>query len=119
MKAKLVKIRGRAAIVKYKDAQNVSQCIIIDSASLPGGKEFELDSTIIDTATPYGIDWSIVYPAGFVVTSADLQEALYEIGIYTLEDVLRGTPQVMEALRNLIRLNSAKLIKGAKHVLGG
>lgn len=113
---KLIEHKGNIAIVKYKDKDGVTQCGIIDG-SLVSGKEFSVPNNVLDTATPYGIDWSIVYPSGLVIDANVIQEALYGLGIYTLNDVRKNANGVIAAINSVLRLTNAKLLKKARTTL--
>ena len=113
---KLIKTQGNAAIVMWKDDDNMSQCGIID-AGLIKGKEFEVSNSVIRTATPYGIDWNVVYPNGLVISADDIQEALYGMNIITLDDLRKNTNGVIGAINSILRLNNRKLIDHARTTL--
>lgn len=113
---KLINIKGSIAIVQFRDNDGILQCGIID-AQLVKGKEFEVSNTVIRTATPFGIDWSVVYPDGIVISSADLQEALYGMNIITLDDLRKNTVGVIAAINSLLKLSSGKLLNHARQAL--
>lgn len=113
---KLIKQQGNSAVVMWKDDKGASQCGIID-ASLVKGSEFEVYDTKLKTATPYGIDWTVVYPNGLVISAEDLQEALYGMNIITLDDVRRNTNGVIAAIGSILKLTNAKLLNHARITL--
>ena len=112
----LIKRKGSVAIVKFQDAKGVTQCGIID-VDLVKGKTFEVFNKVVETATPYGVDWSIVYPHGLVVEADAIQEALYGLGIYTIDDVRRNTNGVISAINSILRITNAKLLDHARKTL--
>ena len=112
----LIEHKGGVAIIEYRDGDGVRQCGIIDG-SLVKGKEFTVNDKVIKTATPYGIDWNVVYPNGLVISADDIQEALYGLGIYTLDDLRRNTNGVIAAINSILKLNNAKLINHARVIL--
>lgn len=112
----LIERRGNIAIIKFQDMHGMLQCGIIDG-HLATGETFEVADKVIKTATPYGIDWDIVYPNGLVISAGDIQETLYGVGIYTLDDLRRNTNGVIAAITSILKLNSAKLINHARVTL--
>jgi len=112
----LIERKGNVATVKFQDMHGVPQCGIIDG-DLVTGKTFEVAHDVIKTATPYGIDWGIVYPNGLVISADDIQETLYGVGIYTLNDLRRNTNGVIAAMNSILKLSSAKLINHARIIL--
>lgn len=112
----LIEHRGNVAIIKFQDDYGVHQCCIIDG-SLVKGKTFSVSNKVIETATPYGIDWGVVYPNGLVISADDIQETLYGAGIYTLNDLRRNTNGVIASINSILKLNNAKLINHARVTL--
>ncbi len=112
----LIERKGNVAIIKFQDMHGVPQCGIID-VNLVKGSTFEVADKVIKTATPYGIDWSVVYPNGLVISADDIQETLYGAGIYTLNDLRRNTNGVIASINSILKLNNAKLINHAKVTL--
>ena len=112
----LIERKGNVAIIKFQDMHGVPQCGIID-VNLVKGSTFEVADKVIKTATPYGIDWSVVYPNGLVISADDIQETLYGKGIYTLNDLRRNTNGVIAAINSILKLTNAKLINHARAIL--
>ncbi len=112
----LIEHKGSIAIIKFRDDNGVPQCGIIDG-SLVKGKSFSVSDKVIKTATPYGIDWDVVYPNGLVISADDIQETLYGAGIYTLNDLRRNTNGVIASINSILKLNNAKLINHARAIL--
>lgn len=114
---KLIKQQGNSAIVMWKDKNYVSQCGIID-VGLVKGSEFEISDSKLKTATPYGIDWTVVYPNGLVISAEDLQEVLYGMNVITLDDLRRNTNGVIAAIGSILKLTNSKLLNHARITLG-
>jgi hypothetical protein len=112
----LIQRKGSVAIVKFRDKKGITQCGIIDG-SLVKGSTFQVPNRVIDTATPYGVDWDVVYPDGLVISADDIQEALYGLGIYTLDDLRTNTNGVIAAINSILKLNNAKLVNHARSTL--
>jgi hypothetical protein len=112
----LIQQKGSVAIIKYEDDYGVKQCGIIDSNHVRG-KTFDVANKVVETATPYGIDWDVVYPNGLVINASDIQEALYGLGIYTLDDIRKNTNGVISAINSILRMTNAKLMNHARTTL--
>jgi hypothetical protein len=100
--------------VTYDDENGNIQAAIIDASQLRSdrvGKEIEIDDQALLTSTPYGIDWSVVFPDGIVIPSTDVQRVLYSNGIISLLDVLSNVNAVLNAVNSLTRLTSAKIVR--------
>ena len=114
----LIQRKGQVAIVKYRDKKGLVQCVIIDG-DYDKGDTFDVANKVIETATPYGIDWSVVYPNGLIISADDIQEALYGMNIYTLGDLRTNTNSVIAAINRILKLNNAKLVNHARNTLEG
>lgn len=122
MKVNVVNVRGVSAIVTYRDKDGVLQAAIVDSDDLDShraGQEANITQKAMKQSTPYGIDWSLVFPDGIVIPSKDIQEVMYSQGIYTLEELIENTNKFIQAINGLARWSAAKLIRKVKEVLGG
>jgi hypothetical protein len=98
----------------------IIQAAIVDSVQLGKeriGREIEIDDKILETSTPYGVDWSVVFPDGLVIDPATIQGVLYNNGIISLQDVLSNTNAVVTAVNQLTRLTGARLIQNIRKVM--
>ena len=113
---------GNASVVLYRDKYNVQQACIVDTKYVKSTKpwsKFEIHSKAIKESTPYGIDWSVVYPDGLVLYPDLIQEAFYKKGIITISDLTRNTNDVISVINSLTRMNCTMLINNVRTVLGG
>lgn len=118
--ARLLKLQGHSAIIVYKQKHDYHS-VIIDKDSLPVttvGARFDIDISKVEV-TPYGIDWSVVYPKGFVIDITDLQNVLYAVNVVDFYDLANNTPAVIAALNQFLVINSARLLRDARNVLEG
>ena len=114
MKAKLIKKSGLSAIIMYRNNDGFLNAAIIDSKDLPTERtsiEFEISDKILSTSTPYGVDWTVVFPDGIVIQPVDIQEVLYSNGIIAMIDIIHNTVAVISAINSLTRLTSARILK--------
>lgn len=118
MKAKLLSQHGSSSLILYTDSDGVFQACIVDSEDVMTsrvGEEFTLEDTVLSTATPYGIDWSVPFPDGVTITPGDFQNVMYRHGVISLEDLKSNTNAVVDALQELLRLSSISLYKAVKN----
>jgi hypothetical protein len=117
-----LQVKGSSAVIKYRDRDGVIQAIVVDANELDShrvGQESNITYKAVKDGTPFGIDWSIVYPNGIVIPSSDIQEVMYAQGIYTLEDLVINSVKLVQAVNSLARWTGAKIIHQVKEVLGG
>lgn len=122
MLTKLILVRGRSAVVQYEDEDGVNQAVVVDSevvASHRVGALQGISEDVVLDGTPYGIDWSIPYPDGIVIPPGDIQNIMYSHGIYTIEDLIKNSNVLVQAINALIRLTSAKVMTQVKDSVGG
>ena len=111
----LVKRKGMSSIVMYEDSGTLQACIVDSSAlslTKDGGKYILKDA--IASATPYGVDWNVILPDGMRISPNELQIALYERGIISIEDLKMNPSVINEVVNALLKKLAAKIYKLAK-----
>ena len=119
---KLVRRYKASSVVVHKDKTGLLNAYIIDSdyiSSMKPGAEFTVPKEAIDKATPFGVDWEVIYPDGIMISAKEMQNIMYSNGIYTLDDVIKNTPMLIQSINNILKLNSANIISDIRKAIGG
>lgn len=117
MKAKLLRTSGNVGLITFVDEADIPQAYIVNVQLLPVvrvGEEFELVETVLEKATPYGIDMAIVYPDGLFIDVYDFQKRLYAEGVVSLEDLKRDPTAIKRVLFSMLNAISASVYKAIK-----
>jgi hypothetical protein len=117
MIVKLLKLQRNSAIISYLDEDKVFQAYIIDSKDLKTsrvGDEFEVEDNILSAATPYGVDWSVVFPNGLNLSAGDFQNVMYRRGIISLEDLKKNPSIIGQAIQELLNMSVSKIYHTVK-----
>ena len=112
---KLVRIEGKSAIIiRGNDAFIVDADLL---SSERAGTMVGVSKDALKYATPYGIDWNVVFPDGLCVNVSKLQEILYAKGIISIEDLKHNPTVLVEALHQLLKISATTVYLTAKEVL--
>jgi hypothetical protein len=106
-KVKLISISNRSALIAVDN-----NAYIVDIDILPTkrvGAEFNFVIGMLDRATPYGIDMTVIYPDGILIDPIKLQEKLFELGIFSLDDLKKKPSAINQALISIINSLSAEI----------
>lgn len=122
LSVQLIRRYRASSVVIHKDKTGLLNAYIIDSkdvTTIKPGVEFTVSKEVIDKATPFGIDWEVIYPDGIKISARQMQNIMYTHGIYTLDDVIRNTPMLIQSINNILKLNSANIIRDIRRAIGG
>ena len=119
MEAKVVLIKGNAVVVSYRDAGAVRTRLIsgtITDAKV--GQVLDISDQELSTGTDYGLDWDVLMPGGFNISSREVQNALADRGVYTITDVQKNPKLVSDAVNVLVRRMHVKIYDQIKNIGG-
>lgn len=122
MRAKLVQRKQNIAVVVVTDESGFKRAYLVPARtvnSVEKNQEFNISQDAISTGTEFSIDWDIIIPRGFRITSRDIQNALVDRGIYSLEDYRNNQKAVNEAINVFVGKLRMQLAQKVKEVLGG
>ena len=122
MQAKLVQKKLNIAVVVVTDESGYKRAYLIPASivnSVKTNQEFNISTDVISAGTEYSIDWDIIIPRGFKVSSRDIQNALVDRGIYSLEDYRNNQKVVNEAINVFVGNLRIQLAQKVDKMLGG
>lgn len=121
MEVKVVLKKGNAVVVSYEDPSGTVRTVILNSTitdNVRVGQVLDVSEDVISTGTEYGIDWDVLMPGGFTVSSRDVQNALANRGVYTMQDIRENPGLVRDAINVLVRRLQVKISKSVKNIGG-
>jgi hypothetical protein len=118
---KYVKRIGNVAIVVLnseipKRALMVNAAVVSD---VKKGQEFQISQKIVSTGTEYSLDWDLIIPDGLQISSQELQNALIDRGIFTIEDYWNNQNIVNDAITVLVGKLRIEMAQHVKFMFGG
>lgn len=123
MKARILKFEGHVALLDYVDKNSVRHAVVVDISAVPHdakpGGEIDVSKKVLESGTDYGIDWDIIFPKGIAVRTELLTEALYARGVFSLEDLKQNPQAFHDAMAQVTRSLSKKVLQTVENVLGG
>ena len=122
MRAKLVQRKQNIAVVVVTDKSNYKRAYLIPASivnSVKKDQEFNISQDVISTGTEFSIDWDIIIPRGFRITSRDIQNAFVDRGIYSLEDYRNNPKAANEAINVFVGKLRMQLAQKVNEMLGG
>lgn len=119
IEAKLMTIEGKAAIVKYRDKNGMTQARIISTDDVTGlriGETKEFPNKIIGSGTEYGIDWEVLLGEECVIMPIDIEQEFRKRGLWTYDDMNKNPIQVKAALNAMSAKVHAQLLGEARMI---
>ena len=119
VEVRLVKIINNSAVVVYTGDDGNQQACIIDSDRLirKQGSLYIIDNTVLQEATPYGIDWSVVFESGLCINPMHFQDYMYDNNVISIDDLKKNPSMLGRALQASLNVASAELYKKTKIVM--
>ena len=114
---KVISLVGKVAAIRFGDKTFIISRHYVKDTKV--GQLVLIPAAAISTGTEYGIDWKLIIPEGIVITSEEVQSALYGQGIFTIEDMERNPNGVASAIGAITRKTSANLYKTVHDIIGG
>jgi len=114
---KLLKVRGKAAVVTFRDKDGMLQGRVISRDDVLGmriGETKGVPQSVVDTGTEYGIDVEVLLGEEYVITPRDLEQELRRHGIWTYDDMNSNSQEVVVAINTLARKVYAALLQEAR-----
>jgi|WetSurSiteA1Bulk_404760.scaffolds.fasta_scaffold148930_1 hypothetical protein len=123
VEVKVMYVKGESAIVMYSDSmEKMPQACIIDRQSigqaLPGATVY-IAGDAIARSTPYGLDWSVFFPDGLVISPQDIQKVMYSQGIISLDDLKTRASEIPSIIAHLSTQIGIQLYNLVKKEVGG
>jgi hypothetical protein len=117
IEAKLLKVEGKAAVVKYRDYEGMIQARIISYDDVRGLRINEtkiFPNKIINSGTEYGIDWEVLFGEECAITPKDIEQEFRRRGLWTYDDINRNPNHVIASLTALSAKVHKRVIREAK-----
>ena len=114
---KLLKVRGKAAVVTLRDKDGMLQGRVISRDNVLGlriGETKGISQNVVDTGTEYGIDVEVLLGEEYVITPQDLEQELRRHGIWTYDDLNSNSQEVVAAINTLTKKLYAALLREAR-----
>lgn len=106
--------QGRSVAVAFRDNAGMWRGAIVSAGAIGDdvkvGVEVEVPQEILKNAIEYGIDFEVLMPRPYIIDARDLQQALRDHGVWTVEDVLKRPREVVAAIQSLMRLTYADVV---------
>lgn len=120
MEAKVVLVKGNAVVVSYRDGSGTVRTRLISGTITDAkvGQVLDVSEDSMSAGTDYGIDWGVLMPGGFSISSQEVQNALADRGVYTIADIQKNPKLVSDAVNVLVRRMHAKIYTQIKSIGG-
>ena len=103
---RLVEQTGKSALVEWSVKGSLKR------GSIPVDKVAEkVDQDVLDAAVPYGVPWSAMLIKQF--TGEDLEKAMHDADIWTVEQAYKNARKVVGALQALYLVHLGSLLEFA------
>lgn len=114
---KLLKVRGQAAVVSYRDEDGTIQGRVVSKDDVAGmriGETRAVLSDVVDSGTEYGLDLEVLLGEECVITPRDIEQEFRKHNIWTYDDMNSNSQVVFTAINTLIRKVYAELLREAR-----
>jgi hypothetical protein len=119
MNCKVVLVKGNAVVVSYREAGAVRTRLLSGTVTdTKVGQVLDISDDTLSTGTDYGIDWDVLMPGGFSISSRGLQNAMADRGVYTTSDIQKNPKLVREAVAAITNRLFVKIYKEVKNIGG-
>ena len=114
---KLLKVRGKAAVVTFRDKEGMLQGRVISKDDVLGlhiGETKAVPNTVVTSGTEYGLDLEVLFGEDYVITPRDLEQELRRHNLWTYDDLNSNSQEVFTAIGTLVRKVYAELLREAR-----
>ena len=108
VEVKVIRQDEQAALVEWHDGQAVNRAIVPLRSLVDGTCSFEE----LQRGIPYGVPWSALIT--LKATPEAVERALWNVGIWTVEDLLARPQAAVGALQNVYGTDVAMLMRAAR-----
>lgn len=116
MNVSLIKRQGTVAVIQWTaDGQLQRSVIPMSELADMGGGQFGCEAP--ELGAPFGLPWAELVQ--LTVTSAQVEQALHQYGLWTADDIQRNHLQALAAIQSLYAADLGNLLKAVRTHLRG